>query len=207
MAKILHIQTSPMGERSYSKRAAQVFLDAYFAAHPQDVIEERELWRPDLPHFDGTSASGKYKIMRGLDHTEEEARAWKEVVALVDQLKGADKIVVSAGMWNFSIPYRLKQYIDIVVQPGLTFSFDPEKGYTGLVTGRNLQLILASGGEYPTGSPMAAYDFQKPYLETIFGFMGFVDIRTLRVEGTLSPEGPANLDHAKELLVKAASSF
>ena len=207
MAKILHINASPMGDLAYSIRAARVFLDAYRSANPQDIMEERDLWQADLPDFDFTAASGKYKVMRGLDHTEEEARAWRVVIKTIEQLKAADKVVVSTGMWNFSIPYRLKQYIDIVVQPGLTFSYDPEKGYTGLVTGKKLQLILASGGEYPAGSPMVAYDFQKPYLETIFGFIGFTDIRAIRVEGTLSPAASDNLEIAKESLAKAARQF
>lgn len=207
MARLLHIQASPMGDRAYSLRAVRVFLEAYLAANPNDQIETLALWQADLPAFDATAASGKYKVMRGLDHSPEEARAWRRVIETIDQLKAADKVVVSSGMWNFSIPYRLKQYIDIVVQPGLTFSFDPEKGYTGLVTGRPLQCVLASGGDYPAGTPMAGYDFQRPYLETIFGFMGFTDIRTIRVEGTLSAAGPENLEKAKGPLTEAARRF
>jgi FMN-dependent NADH-azoreductase len=194
MAKLLHVQASPMGDRSFSARAAWAFVDAYAAAHGGDMIETIDLWKTDLPHFDFTAASGKYKILRGMEHSREEAQAWEAVTRLIDHLKSADKLVVSAGMWNFSIPYRLKQYLDIIVQPGLTFSFDPERGYSGLVTGKPLQLILASGGEYPVGTPAAGYDFQKPYLEMIFGFIGFTDIHTLRVEGTLTPDADSNLE-------------
>ena len=207
MAKILYVKASPMGDRSFSSRAARVFLDTYQEANPGDVIDELDLWQPGLPVFDQIAASGKYKIMRGLDHTPEEARTWKSVVKAIDQLKAADKVVVSSGMWNFSIPYRLKQYIDIITQPSLTFSFDPEKGYTGLVTGRPVQFILASGGEYPPGSPMEGYDYQKPYLEMIFGFMGFTDIRCLRVEGTLRPAGQDNLEKMKKELIAASQKF
>jgi FMN-dependent NADH-azoreductase len=207
MAKILHIQTSPMRDRSYSIRTAQVFLEAYLAANPGDTIEKLGLWETDLPDFDFIAASGKYKIMRGLPHSEEEALAWTRVTQAVDQLKAADKVVVSTGMWNFSIPYRLKQYIDIIVQPGLTFAYDAVKGYSGLVTGRPLQLILASGGEYPAGTPMADFDFQKPYLEMIFRFIGFTDIRSLRVEGTLSPAAQDNLEKTKKIAMEAGRRF
>jgi FMN-dependent NADH-azoreductase len=196
-----------MGDLAYSIRAAKVFLDTYLSANPKDSIVERDVWQAGLADFDFVAASGKYKVMRGLAHTKEEAGAWSKVIETVEELKAVDKVVVSTGMWNFSIPYRLKQYLDIIIQPGLTFAFDPAKGYSGLITGKKLQLILASGGEYPAGSPMAAYDFQKPYLETIFGFIGFTDINTIRVEGTLSPAGPDNLVRAQELLVKAARNF
>lgn len=207
MAKILHIQASPMKERSYSRQVVEVFLEAYLALNASDTIEKLDLWETNLPDFDLMAASGKYKILRGLPHSEDEAQAWTSVVEAVDQLKIADKIVISSGMWNFSIPYRLKQYIDIITQPGLTFSFDPGKGYSGLVTGKPLQLILASGGEYPAGTPMADMDFQKPYLEMIFRFIGFTDIRSLRVEGTLSPAAADNLEKTKKTAIEAGQLF
>lgn len=207
MAKLLHIQSSPMGDLSFSNRAAKAFVDAYAAAHPEDSLEVLDLWETEPPRFDFTAASGKYKIMRGLPHSGDEARAWEDVIRLIEHLKSADKVLVSAGMWNFSIPYRLKQYLDVIIQPGYTFSFDPEKGYSGLVTGKPLQLILASGGEYPEGSPSAGFDFQKPYLEMIFGFIGFTDIRTLRVEGTLTPDAESNLNRITEAARAAGAAF
>jgi FMN-dependent NADH-azoreductase len=196
-----------MGELSFSTRAAKAFVDAYAGAHPGDSVEVLDLWKTELPQFDFTAASGKYKIMRGLPHAGDEARAWEGVVRLIEHLKSADKVLVSAGMWNFSIPYRLKQYLDVIIQPGYTFSFDPEKGYSGLVTGKPLQLILASGGEYPGGSPAAGLDFQKPYLEMIFGFIGFTDIRTLRVEGALTPAADSNLQEVAEEARAAGRAF
>ena len=60
--------------------------------------------------------------------------------------KSADKYLVSLPMWNFSIPYKLKQYIDLLVHRGLTFSFTPEGGYKGLVTGKPLVAVYARGG-------------------------------------------------------------
>jgi FMN-dependent NADH-azoreductase len=207
MTKVLAIQASPMGERSFSNRLARAFLDAYRAQHPDHSLETLDLWKEDLPAFDFTAASGKYKVMRGLPHSREEGTAWARVTQMVDQMKSAQKLVVSTGMWNFSLPYRLKQYLDIVIQPGLTFSFDPETGYSGLVTGRPLQFLLASGGEYPSGSAGAAWDYQKPYLEMIFGFMGFTDIRTLRVEGTLGPSASEHLAALENDAREAAARF
>ena len=97
-------------------------------------------------------------------------------------------------MWNFGVPYRLKQYIDVIVQPSLTVAFSPEKGYTGLVTGKPLMLILARGGAYPAGNPIETFDFQEPYLRCIFGFIGFTDIRTIYIQGTM--QGPEQVEAA-----------
>ena len=94
-------------------------------------------------------------------------------------------ISICPEYWNFNIPYRLKQYIDVIVQPGLTFTYSPDKGYSGLVTGRPLMLVLARGGNYGPGDPTQTYDFQETYLRGIFGFIGFTDIRSVCVQGTL----------------------
>ncbi|MBI4737732.1 MAG: NAD(P)H-dependent oxidoreductase [candidate division NC10 bacterium] len=207
MAKLLHIQASPMDDLSFSARTARAFLDAYRKAHPADPVETLDLWKADIPAFDFTAASGKYKVMRGLPHADGEGRAWQRVVELVDHFKSADKILLSSPMWNFGIPYRLKQYIDVIVQPGLTFSYDPKTGYSGLVTGRPVQLILARGGEYPQGSQAAGFDHQRPYLELILGFIGFTDVRTLVVEPTLSPAGDEKLAVAISAAQEAARNF
>ena len=207
MAKLLHIQASPMEDRSFSTRAAQAFLDAYRTEHPQDAVESFDLWKADIPAFESAAASGKYKAMRGMAHSPEEARAWRPVVETINHFKSADKVLVSSPMWNYGIPYRLKQYIDVLVQPGLTFSYDPTSGYSGLVTGRPLQLILARGGEYPKGTDAAGLDHQRPYLELILGFIGFADIRTLVVEPTLFPGADDKLATALGAAREAAKRF
>jgi FMN-dependent NADH-azoreductase len=49
-------------------------------------------------------------------------------------------------MWNFGVPYVLKHYIDVITQPGLTFSFNPATGFSGLVTGRPATVISVEFG-------------------------------------------------------------
>lgn len=210
MAKLLHLQASPMKERSYSRRAAEAFLESYGSSHPGDSVSTLDLATMNLPEFDNVTASGKYAILHGKDHSPEEAEAWKSVVDIIDDFKSADKYLVSTGMWNFGIPYRLKQYIDILVQPTHTFSYDTEKGYSGLVTGKPVQLVLARGGEYPEGTDAASMDHQKSYLELILGFIGFTDIRATVIEPTLSggPEvGGQKLEAAISGLREAAKTF
>jgi FMN-dependent NADH-azoreductase len=109
-------------------------------------------------------------------------------------------------MWNFSVPYRLKQYIDVIVQPSLTVAFSPEKGYSGLVTGRPLMLILSSGGAYQPGNPCETYDFQETYLRCIFGFIGFTDIRTIRIQGTMQNKPEQFEAEIGKIIAQAASS-
>ena len=184
MAKLLHILASPRVE-SYSTRVAKAFLDTYQQARPDDLIEVLDLPQADIPPFHAPQAKAKYAVTAGQTPRDEAEAAWLPVIKTINHFKGFDKYVISSPMWNFGIPYRLKQYIDVIVQPSLTVAYSPEKGYTGLVAGKPLMLILARGGEYRTGNPAETFDFQESYLRCIFGFIGFADIRTVYIQGTL----------------------
>ena len=185
MSSLLYIKASPRGPRSHSLAVAEAFLEEYLTLHPQDALITQDLFAMDLPPFDGLRLNAKYNILHGEPHNTAEQAAWQEVEALIRVFKGADKYVLATPMWNFSIPYRLKQYLDLIVQPTLTFGYSAEQGYFGLVTGKPLFIAAARGGQYPPGTPAAAADFQVPYLEFIFRFMGFTDIRVIKVEPTL----------------------
>lgn len=186
MSKLLFIKASPMKERSYSIAAADAFVEAYKKTHPKDEVKVLDLFLANLPAFDFVAASGKYKVMHGKPHSPEEKQAWDKVIAVIEEFKNADKYVFAVPMWNFSIPYRLKQYFDIIVQPGLTFTVDSAGNYKGLVTGKPVFVAYARGGEYPVGTPGEAFDLQKKYLELILGFIGLSDVRSVIVEPTLA---------------------
>lgn len=183
MPKLLHIVSSPRGDRSASLTVAKTFLEAYKSKNPGDEIETLDLWKTKLPEFDGATIQGKYNLMHGDKFTSEEETAWQVVVKVIEHFKSFDKFVVSVPMWNFSIPYKLKHYIDVIVQPGLAVGFE-NGNYKGLITGKPLTLVYARGGAYSPGSPAEGYDLQSKYLKQIFGFIGFTGIKEIAVEGT-----------------------
>ena len=185
MSKLLYIQASPRIQRSHSIAVADAFVGSYEQEHADAEIVTLNLFEPSIPNFDGLAVQAKYTIMRGEPHSQQELEAWKNVERVIEQFTSADKYVLAVPMWNFSIPYRLKQYVDILVQPGYTFSYSQDKGYEGLVVGKPLLAVYARGGEYPAGSEAEAFDMQKKYVELIFGFVGFKDIRSVVVEPTL----------------------
>jgi FMN-dependent NADH-azoreductase len=205
MAKVLHLVCSPRGDRSASLTVAKTFLEAYKAKNPGDETECLDLWMAKLPEFDGATINGKYAILHGKAFTPEQDAAWKAVVKVAEHFKSADKYVISLPMWNFGIPYKLKHYIDVLVQPGLTFSFSPESGYKGLVTGKPVTAIYARGGAYGPGSGAEGYDAQSTYLKQVLGFIGFTDIREIFVEPTLQKADAVDAGKAKAK--EAAASF
>jgi FMN-dependent NADH-azoreductase len=209
MAKLLYIEASPRKDRSHSIKVAQHFLDAYREANPSHDIETHDLWQTSLPEFDGATIDAKYRILHGENHTPEEAAAWNSVEEMFNHFNSADKYVFSLPMWNFGVPYKLKHYIDIITQPGLSFSFTPEDGYNGLVTGKPAAVIYARGGEYSSSEAAAGMDFQKRYLDLWLGFIGFTYITSILVEPTLSDPSDLEkaLDQALEQATEAARKF
>jgi FMN-dependent NADH-azoreductase len=186
MSKLIYIESSPRKDRSSSTKITKAFLDAYQKTHVHDKVDKLDLWSTQLPPFDGDTINAKYRILHGQEHTPEEAAAWNEVVAVFDRFRRADKYLFSIPMWNFGIPYKLKHYIDVITQPGLSFSFSPQEGYKGLVTGKPAAVVYARGGEYSSNDTVTALDYQKPYVEMWLGFIGFTDIRPIVIEPTLS---------------------
>lgn len=188
MPKLIYIEASPRKKRSSSIAIANVFLDAYRKAHPNDEVVILDLWKKELPPFDGDVIDAKYAIMHGQTKSESQIKAWKMVETLIAEFKSGDKYVISLPMWNFGIPYKLKHYIDLLVQPGYTFTTTPDGAYQGLVTGKKMLVIYSRGGAYGAGTGAQQLDFQKPYMETILGFIGFQGISSIVIEPTLAGE-------------------
>jgi FMN-dependent NADH-azoreductase len=206
MEKVLYIQASPRGKRSYSLAAADAFIASYQKGNPGDHVVTFDLFSKKLPSFDGFAVKAKYTILHGLKHSDEELGVWREVEAIIDEFKSADKYVFAVPMWNFGIPYRLKHYLDLLVQPTYTFEVTPDGGYRGLVTGKPVFVAYSRGGEYAEGGPAEAFDYQSKYLNMILGFIGFTDIRTLVIEPTLA-KGPEVAKNKRERAIEAAADM
>lgn len=200
MTIVLHIEASPKGQHSASSTIAGAFLEAYRAANPQDEIRKLNVFDDDIPDFAATQAAAKFAPIYGRARTAEEEEAWTRVLAEIRKFDEADKIVLSCPMWNYSIPYRLKQYIDTLVQPLETFSFDPEKmTHFGLLRNRPMQLILTRSsiiaGDY--------CDFQLPYLKFIFSAIGINDMRVIVAGQTTKPSAEDRTAYVEEYVALA----
>jgi FMN-dependent NADH-azoreductase len=208
MSRILYIQASPRGERSKSIAVADAFIKVYQENHPSDEIDVLNIFEENLVDFSHKAVKAKYTILHGKSHTEEELTVWKGIEKTIERFKSADKYVFAVPMWNFGIPWRLKQYIDILVQPTYTFAATGE-GYKGLLEGRKVFISYARGGDY-SSEPVKAYDLQSKYLEQILGFMGLTDIRSVAAEPTLAAPPTVikeKLDQAKSKARELAAKF
>ena len=148
-------------------------------------VKKIDLWNYDLPEFDGDMLNAKYAAIAGTDASAEENNAWAKVIDIFNEFQDADHYIFSVPMWNFSIPYKLKHYIDIVTQPGLSWSYTTEDGYSGLMGGKEATVVYASGDGYGEGTGFESYDLQKPYMTLWLTFIGFAKIESLIADRTL----------------------
>jgi FMN-dependent NADH-azoreductase len=190
LPKLFHLRASPRPD-SASGAGADAFVDRFNQTHPGWDIDTLDLWRESLPDFQGAALEAKYARQAGRTFNDRERDAFAVIERMVVRLAVADRVLISTPMWNFGIPYKLKQYIDLIVQPGLTFSFDPNRGYRPLLQNRPTLVILASGGDFVTGMNRGRTDMATPYLRDVLRFIGLSDQRFVLIGPTVGPAASA----------------
>ncbi len=180
MKKLLHIIASPREEKSRTLEVSHVFLDAFKTKHPNCAIDELNLFEEDIPSLTLKSVAGKYLLLSGKDLFGEAKESWEDIIRHIERFLSADLYLISTPMWNFHIPYLLKQYIDVIVQPKYLFRYT-DSGVEGLAKNKKMVIIESRGGDY--SSPQTkSLDFQEPYLRAVFGFVGITDITCIKAE-------------------------
>jgi FMN-dependent NADH-azoreductase len=186
MTKLLHVSASPRGERSESLAIAATFLDTVRDVSPTIPIEEYDLWDGTLPSFGTDAAAAKMSVFAGEEPQGPAAQAWSAAIATFHRFDAADRYLFTVPMWNAGVPYILKQFIDVISQPGLLFAFDPTAGYSGLLQGKRATVIYTSAVYGPGRTPAFGADFQAPYFEDWLRWSGINDIRTIHYRPNLA---------------------
>lgn len=181
MKKLLHINAAPRGEDSRTLKVTHAFLERFREKQPDCEIDELNLFSEPLPPLTVQVLSGKYLLLGGGELSGETKVAWNDVERHIARFLDADAYLISTPMWNFSIPFVLKHYIDVIVQPRYLFHYT-ETGPEGLAKNKKMVVITSRGGDYGEESPFKDYDFQEPYLRTVFGFVGIDDITFINAQ-------------------------
>ena len=206
--KLLHLACSPRAD-SESAAGARVFLDRFRQMRPSWDVDLMDLWRDHLPEFTGALLEAKYTRLKGQTFTDTERDSFAVAERIAVRLSLAERVLISTPMWNFSIPYKLKQWLDVIIQPGLTFRFDPAQGYLPLLKDRPTLVILASGSDYVTGMNRGRIDMATPYLREALRFIGISDVRFVSIGPTAGPAEPIRTarETAHRRLAEMAASF
>lgn len=199
MTKLLYVKGSPRpGSRSVA--VADAYLEALTRKIPGLEVDTLPLWDAKLPEFDGDKVAAKLTVFAGATPDGAERTAWDEIVAITERFTSADRYLFAIPMWNNGIPYKLKQFIDLVHQPGFTFGFDPQTGYFGLLKDKKATLVYCSGAYSPSApSPAFGVDHHSAYMRSWLEQAGVTDITDIRYQPTLLSDDPAgDLQRAKE---------
>lgn len=175
MAHILHLDSSPRGERSISRALTKQFIDLWKQTHPDDVITYRDLGRHLIPAIDESWVAAAFSPPEQLTPSLEAALTISD--ELIDELLMADCYVLGIPMYNYSVPASVKAYIDQIVRVRRTFIVGAD-GYEGLLKHKKALVITTRGGSY-AGGPL---DFQEPYLRAMFDFIGVTDVTFIHAE-------------------------
>jgi FMN-dependent NADH-azoreductase len=193
---VLLITSTPRGETSLSTRFARDLAEGLKARQPGISLAVRDLSTDPLPHISTDYIDGRFvpTEFRSVEQTKEVMRA--EV--LIAELNAADMVIIGSGMINFGLSTLLKAWFDHVIWPGVTVKYT-EAGAQGLIIGKKVFLVAASGGVFSDGA-LAAFDFHVPYVRHLLSFIGLTDIEEVRIEGTAY--GP----DALERIINASSA-
>jgi FMN-dependent NADH-azoreductase len=171
----LHIIATPRGLASNTGRISAVLLEELHDRYDDLDVTTLDLFSADLPAVAGVNIKSKYALMTGQALDEDARSSWREIERAIEVFLDADVYLLTVPMWNFSIPYALKYYIDAIVQPGYLFQYDEFGRPQGLVHGKKMVCVTSRGADY-SRPPLLALDFVDTYLRTIFGFVGITDI-------------------------------
>lgn len=175
--KILHLDSSILGDASVSRELTRLVVDRLRERDARAQVVYRDLGAQPVAHLTGEILATRGAATEQLNELQQrEARLDGE---LLGELEWADLLVIGVPMYNYTLSTGLKAWIDRVAVAGRTFRFT-DKGSEGLVKGTKAIIVASSGGMVADTPTDGAY---VGYLKTLLNFLGITDIEVVRAEG------------------------
>jgi len=178
MTNLLMIEASPRGNSSVSRHMAVEYIDEWQRANPNGKVIQRDLTNTPLKFTDAPWLTAYFTPPD--KQSAEMKDALKLSDELVEELLGADVIVIGTPVYNYNVPAVLKAWFDHIVRKGMTLGFSGE----GLLKGKRCTVLLASGGVYTEGSPIRDRNIATQWLRLILNVLGIEDIEFIAAGGT-----------------------
>lgn len=195
MPTLLQIQSSLLGEYSTSTALANELAARWQQQYTDGSVIVRDLMQTTLPYLTGEI----FNALRGEAKTPEQEAAVLLSNTLIEEIKAADAIILTAPMYNFTIPAILKSYFDYIVRAGVTFKYT-ETGPVGLLADKPVYVMSTRGGKYQE-TPL---DTETAYLKIVLGFIGLKNIHFIYAEG-LGTHNPEEGKAAAQAQIQALS--
>ncbi|WP_407371019.1 FMN-dependent NADH-azoreductase [Carnobacterium sp.] len=192
MTHLLVVRAHPLdSELSRSMQVTDAFVKSYTESHPEDTIEDINLYDLAVPDIDRNLLQAWSELGTGTAFDElSEAKQQKITLfnGYTDDFLQADKIVIANPLWNLNVPARLKAWVDTITVAGKTFKYNEKGEAIGLAGDKKVLHIQANGGVYGGKDPA------NQYLKTILNYIGVSDFQELFVEGMdYSPDKAADI--------------
>lgn len=200
--KLLHLDSSILGQNSVSRQLTAAVVETVRAKHADVQTSYRDLAAQPIAHLSGEIIGANFTAEADWTETQRSESVLSN--ALIEEFLATDVLVIGAPMYNFSIPSQLKSWIDRVAAAGRTFKYGAN-GPEGLAGGKKVVIVSSRGGVYSTEQGQLM-DFQEDYLRTVLGFLGITDIAFIRAEAVnMGEDKRATAIHAaKEAIAKLA---
>lgn len=178
MKKILHIDSSPRGVRSHTRRLTAQFVTQWREKNPDSELMYRDLGlEPATPVSEAWIAAA---FAAEDERTIQMKNQLNESDALLHEVINADILIIGVPMYNFGVPASFKAWIDQVVRIGRSFLFEPEdtqQPYKPLLKDKPAFIIIATGDAgYEPGGPYFSLNQIEPYLRTVLPFIGISNL-------------------------------
>lgn len=195
---ILSVQSSGLNTGSATRALSGELVNALKAKTGAATVTERDLTQ-GMPFVDEAWIGANFTDASERSPAQTAALSFSE--SLIEEIEASDLMVISAPMYNFSIPAALKAWIDQITRARRTFAYGPN-GPEGLLKDKRAVIIMASGG-VTAGSP---YDFSTDYLKHILGFIGITDVTIITAEGQ-AKDADAAQSRAREQIDAFVADF
>lgn len=185
--KLLHLDSSILGNNSVSRKLSAVAVAKLQASNPGMEVIYRDLAADPVAHLSNAYLGA---MQRFEDNHEPALRHDLALsVKVLEEFLAADVVVIGVAFYNFTISSQLKAWIDRILVAGRTFRYGPDGRPEGLAGAKRVVLAIARGGFYGPGTPTEAFEHGESYLRAAFGFIGITNLEVVAAEGTaVSPE-------------------
>ena len=189
MPHLLHLDSAAALKNSRSREITAPFADTWRGRGPQYTVTYRDLHRDPLPHLADAALHWPPRLRPADAAPPAAAEALQQ--QLIDELTGADVLLIGAPLYNYSLPSSLKAWIDHIHVPGVTAPFDVP---TQPLAGRPAVIVTSQGASYDAGSPTEGWDHAVPVLDLILGTSLGMTLTVITTSLTLAETVPALAD-------------
>ncbi len=186
---LLRIDASIQGPASASSALADLTLNEFLAARPDETVIRRHLGADPLPS-DAWATAVSAAYVPTDERSPEQVAALVLATTIADELQAADVAILALPLYNFGVSQHVKTWIDLAsagATPG-----------TRLLDGTPTVLVTTRGGAYGPGTPREGWDHSTDYLRRILADHWGAELVVVEREFTLVGINPA-LDEFTEL--------